>query len=580
MNELYLGALRVMWRKLPIIIAVTVVAGLLAVAKELVYPPTFTAEKMLLVTGMTQAGERETVVASDLIPSPLSPKAYEYMLRSNSVLGQTVRRLDKEGFWGEDGPPVLNDFRESLSVDIEVVDETSRPINYSPLIRITAKGDTEEEAIKIVNTWADVSVEVAQRAASVRVGAPAAMLTIQRGENEKTLEAVWDEMREETALWNVDVIQKELDARILLLNTFTENKVTVERQMAVAEEKLRLIKADLTTLLQGERERYSTVTGGLRDRMAEEMTLANVEAISEELTMQLEVSITLDKKQLDLGREIKGLEEKLATVRESLTAEPQLLELGRAPSETAYWIAGSGNPKSLTDLPGKVMVSQELNPVHLELRKTETEVMASLTQKKAELAMVEAQRETARAREAELRAEYGTHKMTQGQISADLQAEESLYSKVWTEEKLILIKQEREALLEKKGAEVELAALDRQIDSINVEVAALKKDLAEHTVAQTRLKTRESLAIEIYKDIARTESQTAAAFGVAGGTAGQDRPVGLNRMSQETFAVEDRGTLGRKGRVMLTTILAFLLISLYMYARHEGVPRLRAWIEV
>ena len=125
----------------------------------------------------------------------------------------------------------------------------------------------------------------------------------------------------------------------------------------------------------------------------------------------------------------------------------------------------------------------------------------------------------------------------------------------------------------------ELAETDRQIETAKAEIADLQRNLAEHTVEQIRLKTLESQATSIFNDIARTERQTLAALGVASGAEGQDRPVGLNRMTTETYATEDRGLLGKKGRVLLVTVLAFMLSAAYAYVRHDGLPRFRAWME-
>ncbi len=65
----------------------------------------------------------------------------------------------------------------------------------------------------------------------------------------------------------------------------------------------------------------------------------------------------------------------------------------------------------------------------------------------------------------------------------------------------------------------------------------------------------------------------------SGGEGQEDRPVGLNRMTSETYATEDRGLLGKKGRVLLVTLLAFMLSAAYAYLKHDGLPRFRAWME-
>jgi len=69
-----------------------------------------------------------------------------------------------------------------------------------------------------------------------------------------------------------------------------------------------------------------------------------------------------------------------------------------------------------------------------------------------------------------------------------------------------------------------------------------------------------------------------AANAIAKGEPGMDKPVGLNRITTETYATEDKGLVGRKGRVLLTTMLAFLLTCGLAYVKDDGMPRLHKWL--
>ena len=574
-NEAYRSALRTLWRRAPWILGATALAALAAVGRELLFPPQFAAEQMLMVSGLAAGGE-----AVALVPQPLSPKAYEYMLKSAAVLGRTIERLEKEGAFGEDGPPAIEDFSALLSVKTEIVDETSRPVNYSPLIRISARGETAEQAVAVVNTWAETATEVAQRASSVTLSAPALMLTRHKEEYEKEVEAVWKLQAEEQALWNTDVLQRTLSNRVDLLNELEYTRNEGRRKLEIARKRLEEIAGDLTARLDTQSGQYAGEADTLRVEMARELGENNLDALALQMGRELDLVHSLETQQLDLTREMKGMEERLAKVREALEKEPLLLELGRAPSETAWWISGAENPKTLSELQGKVMVSQEVNTAHQELKTAENEATATLAQKQAELSVIGGQLETAKTRHEALKALFAEHKMTQARLSNNLDIAEKLYSNLRTDEKTFLIQEERERTLEAKSLEVELAETDRQIETAKAEVADLQRNLAEHTVAQTRLKTLESQAASIFNDIARTERQTLAALGVASGSEGQeDRPVGLNRMTLETYATEDRGLLGKKGRLLLVTLLAFMLSAAYAYLKHDGLPRFRAWME-
>lgn len=573
-NEAYRSALRTLWRRAPWILGVTALAALAAVGKELLFPPQFAAEQMLMVSGLPAGGE-----AVALVPQPLSPKAYEYMLKSAAVLGKAIEQLQKDGVFGGDGPPAIEDFSALLSVKTEIVDETSRPVNYSPLIRISARGETAEQAVAIVNTWAQTATEVAQRASSVSLSAPALMLTRNKEEYEKEVEAVWKLQAEEQAQWNTDVLQRTLSNRVDLLNELEYGRNEGRRKLEIARKRLEEIAGELGARLEAQSGEYSGEADTLRAEMAQELGENNLDALALQMGRELDLVHSLETQQLDLTREIKGTEERLAKVREALEKEPRFLELGRAPSETAWWISGAENPKALSDLQGKVMVSQEVNTAHQELKKAENEAVATLAQKQAELSVIGGQLETARTRHEGFKALFAEHKMKQARLSNNLDIAEKLYSNLRTDEKTFLIQEERERTLEAKSLEAELAEMDRQIETAKAEIADLQRNLAEHTVEQIRLKTLESQATSIFNDIARTERQTLAALGVASGAEGQDRPVGLNRMTTETYATEDRSLLGKKGRVLLVTVLAFMLSAAYAYVRHDGLPRFRAWME-
>ena len=574
-NEAYRSALRTLWRRAPWILGATALAALAAVGRELLFPPQFAAEQMLMVSGLAAGGD-----AVALVPQPLSPKAYEHMLPSAAVLGRTIERLEKDGAFGADGPPAIEDFSALLSVKTEIVDETSRPVNYSPLIRVSARGETAEQAVAIVNTWAETATEVAQRASSVRLSAPALMLTRHKEEYEKEVEAVWKLQAEEQAQWNTDVLQRTLSNRVDLLNELEHSRNEGRRKLEIARKRLEEIAGDLTARLETQSGQYAGEADTLRAETARELGENNLDALALQMGRELDLVHSLETQQLDLTREIKGMEERLAKVRGALEKEPLLLELGRAPSETAWWISGAENPKTLAELQGKVMVSQEINTAHQELKKEENEAVATLAQKQAEMSVIAGQLEAAKTRHEALKALFAEHKMTQARLSNDLDIAEKLYSNLRTDEKTFLIQEERERTLEARSLEAELAETERQIEAAKAEVADLQRSLAEHTVAQIRLKTLESQASSIFNDIARTERQTLAALGVASGAEGQeDRPVGLNRMTLETYATEDRGLLGKKGRVLLVTLLAFMLSAAYAYLKHDGLPRFRAWME-
>ena len=114
MNDWYKSAAQALIKNLWLIIIITVLAGALAVVKEMLFPVPYTADTMLLVTGVERGSAEEGSNTTRMVPPPLSPKAYEMMLESSSVLGRVLDRLKKEGAYGNATPPELQNFRVDL----------------------------------------------------------------------------------------------------------------------------------------------------------------------------------------------------------------------------------------------------------------------------------------------------------------------------------------------------------------------------------------------------------------------------------------------------------------------------------
>ena len=578
MNDWYKSAAHALIKNLWLIIIVTVLAGVLALGKELLFTAPYTADTMLLVTGVERGGTEEGSNTTKMIPPPLSPKAYETMLESSSVLGKVLDRLKKEGAYGTDTPPELLIFRGDLSVTVDIVDETSRPVNYSPLLRLTARAETAELAKKIVNVWAEVATVQAQQAAAVRVGPSAAMLASTKNKYESDLQTAWEEMRKETGTWNLEVLKADLEANATRMNMLLDKRTNIEREHEANKTRLEMLGGDIAKLLKASQDKYSGESVELREKMKAEMSQANVEMISTEMQKRLEMQVNLVEEQVNIERLLSGHEENLISIRKSLETEKPILELGQAPSTDAYWIVGGANAKSLSELKEKVMVTQEMNPIYLELKKSENTELSEISRKKAELESIRGQATALDEQLVSLKKQYGEHKMTQGGIANDLTVSEKTYGLLGSEEEMSVFALERTTMLEVKGSEAELAAIDRQVEGLRKEQDELKQQLAEHTMAQTRLRTRTEIAKKIFDDVASEESLMSAANTITQGEAGKDMPVGLNRITTETYATEDKGMVGRKGRVLFTTLLAFLLTCGLAYVKDDGAPRLRRWL--
>lgn len=105
--------------------------------------------------------------------------------------------------------------------------------------------------------------------------------------------------------------------------------------------------------------------------LAEETAEYDLKLLREELDKRQTLIQTLDQKLVDAEVDLRAAEERLVAVREQLEVEPEIKELFRSPSETAYWIAEStaDSDAALEELEQKGMRSEEINPAYTELRR-------------------------------------------------------------------------------------------------------------------------------------------------------------------------------------------------------------------
>ena len=75
MNDLYKSALHALIKNIKVIVIVTVLAGALAVTKELVFPPNYSADTILLVTGIERGGSATTIAR---VTCPTAPKFWRW----------------------------------------------------------------------------------------------------------------------------------------------------------------------------------------------------------------------------------------------------------------------------------------------------------------------------------------------------------------------------------------------------------------------------------------------------------------------------------------------------------------------
>ncbi len=225
--------------------------------------------------------------------------------------------------------------------------------------------------------------------------------------------------------------------------------------------------------------------------LAEETAEHDLELMRDELKKRQEHIHELDRKLVDAEVELRAAEERLVAVQAQLEEEPEIKELFRSPSETAYWIVESttSNDAILEALEQKGMRSEELNPAYIELRRN----LASTQQDVAS---------------------YRARKQS----------------------------------------------LQEQMDEVRQRQRATQQLLADQELIQTRLGTEEQHMRTSYMEMAILRTYMESAGLIVSGSVDEDmHSVGLNRLSERIYASSDPGFLGRKGRVLLATMLAGLL---------------------
>jgi len=128
-------------------------------------------------------------------------------------------------------------------------------------------------------------------------------------------------------------------------------------------------------------------------------------------------------------------------------------------------------------------------------------------------------------------------------------------------------------------ATAKLEQLTLQIESAEEGLRKIKSDLAEHEIAQERLTQDILIAQTVYSDVAQASSFSDAARSLTQETdENGERAVGLNLVSDRIFPVKQQGVFGSRLSVVIATLTAFTLITVFVLLRDVAVPRLRTFL--
>ena len=241
MNDLTRACLKALYEKRWVLLLVAVVALVFSVIRLLFFPPGSYYAEAVLVASMPKQGSE----IKDLMPEAYNPKIYVDLVNSRTVLYETYQTVMEGAFFPEDELPEFDDFADRLGASVSVVDQTTRPINYSPLITLRVWEVESERARAIVDIWAEKAMKTAQTANLMQYGELATVLKKQADVRKKNLDELWQALEKEKAQF--DVTSKKEELRLLLkeMDDLLHAQAVSERMAAAAEAQLAAVQQKL-----------------------------------------------------------------------------------------------------------------------------------------------------------------------------------------------------------------------------------------------------------------------------------------------------------------------------------------------
>ncbi len=242
LDDLARPCIRLLYRRRYVVLAAGALAFILSAARVFLWlHESYVAEVALVATLGGQGA-----VAGDLAPEALDSKVYEQVVSCLPVLYETYDRFRESGSLPEsDEIPSFDSFVNLLSASVSPIDQTTRPVTFSPLIRLQANYDNPETARALVDIWADVAMEAARKTNYVQYGQLAAQLGDQAQSRKARLHAVWQELEEEHAVFDVAAKRKELSLLLAESALLVKELALAERAAAAAAAKAARIQQTL-----------------------------------------------------------------------------------------------------------------------------------------------------------------------------------------------------------------------------------------------------------------------------------------------------------------------------------------------
>lgn len=242
----FLKILPDLWNGRAIIIRSVVAAAIASAIAAFLMPVTFESEiGLLLMPPPFKDGKDEM---TQLMPKVLGVPDYEILLHSDGVLMQAVKKVQDEAkttkkeIWPDqddlDNLNEVSSMRTRLFVTTDISEKNVTNMKYSPVIRLTARAKTAEQAQHLAQAWGEVSQDLAK---SIYTKGKVGIQEFMRSEFEDSREKLTDvnrQIRDVEIDYNDEAERTRLTKKQERLLTYEEKLTDNAIKLATLEKEL------------------------------------------------------------------------------------------------------------------------------------------------------------------------------------------------------------------------------------------------------------------------------------------------------------------------------------------------------
>jgi len=171
---------------------------------------------------------------SELVPEPLSVRTCDLLLKSAGLIEEVFAKSGMR----EAGDLTVEDFAETLETKAHVEQESQREVIYSPVITLYATADTPEAAKRVVDTWANLFVEKANKIQAVEANEVYNFVDNEFDEIDAALREAEEKLRDFQRENNMDRIKIEKQKQEELLTELQADAARTAVEIDELEQKL------------------------------------------------------------------------------------------------------------------------------------------------------------------------------------------------------------------------------------------------------------------------------------------------------------------------------------------------------